>query len=208
MVVSSNSGSSDGGIYVNTTRCVCGIAADLPLMTCDSCGVDQHVICMGIDASLTPEHYSCESCSPLNHPYLSSRACQGERAWIIRQQMAALAYHEDSIDQQRSYLGCEIMAIIQQLDFAICRRSDLASLNAAAVASKNRVEAGVRGVMRCLSLVDLWHFKHAAVAKLHDGNEAAVSVILKYATKAMSSGQLDQGDLEVLRESFVPSSRR
>ena len=209
MVVSSNSGSSDGGIYVNTTRCVCGTTAGLPLMTCDSCGVDQHVICMGIDSSLTPKHYSCEKCRPENHPYLKLIAAQGERGWKIRQQMAALAYHEESAEQQRRYLHREIMAVVQVPDFTICRRSNqIPPTTATVVTWKSDLETGVRGVIRSLSLVDLWHFKHAAVAKLHDGHEAVVSVIYKYARQAMISGQLGQSETEALRGVFAPVSRR
>lgn len=85
-------------------RCVCGATdqdddqADETWIACDSCGVWQHNICLGLSLSPKdlPKQYFCEECKPENHKDLLLAMARGEKPWEVRRKL-----HEDQSDDKK-----------------------------------------------------------------------------------------------------------
>ncbi|KAL2133837.1 hypothetical protein VTI74DRAFT_1560 [Chaetomium olivicolor] len=85
-------------------RCICGAEeqdedSGEPWIACDSCGVWQHNICMGMSQYTEdlPKEYFCEECRPENHKELLAAKNRGEKPWEAWRR----AYEEEKAEKKK-----------------------------------------------------------------------------------------------------------
>jgi hypothetical protein len=94
---------------VEVIRCVCGAVSTPeddpePWIACDSCGVWQHIVCVGlasVDDEIPEEYeYSCEKCGPEFPPHkeLLDSIARGEKIWEERRRV----YEKQQADEGAS----------------------------------------------------------------------------------------------------------